>query len=215
MKIVAISDLHGYLPQLPEADVICIAGDITADEHTKDVEGQWKWYNEKYLPWVEALPARKVITIAGNHDYCFLEHTPITTDKHIYLNNSGVEIDGYTFYGSPNTRPAINNYGFSKTSAELTEIFNRIPDKLDFLICHSAPYGVNNCGMLGDESEDLGNKELTEALKDKNIGYIFCGHIHTGNHNLGEWRGKKIANVSYCKENKVPAYEPLVIFCEQ
>ncbi len=211
MKIVAISDLHGHLPALPEADIICIVGDITSDDHRKDVAAQWRWYNEVYMPWVESLPARKVITVAGNHDYCFLEYTPTQTDKHIYLENSGVEIDGYTFYGVPNTRPAMRNHGFSMTHEELVKIFNAVPDKLDFLLAHSSPYGVNNHGMLGDGSEDLGNKEMTEALKDKDIRYIFCGHIHTGNHSLTEWRGKKIANVSYCKENKIPAYEPLII----
>ncbi len=162
MKIVAISDLHGHLPQLPEADIICIVGDITSDDHRKDATAQWAWYNETYLPWVESLPARKVITVAGNHDYCFLEHKPIATDK------------------------------------------------LDFLLAHSSPFGVNDCGMLGDKSEDLGNKEMTEALKDKDIRYIFCRHIHTGNHIMGEWRVKKIVNLSYCKENKIPANEPYI-----
>ena len=211
MKIIAISDLHGHLPKLPEADVVCIVGDITSDGHRKDAAAQWRWYNEVYLFWVEALPARKVITVAGNHDYCFLEHSPISTDKHIYLENSGVTIDGYTFYGTPNTRPPMNNFAFSQKSERLTEIFNQIPDKLDFLLCHAAPFGVNNCGMLGDGSADIGNAELTEAIKDKDIGYILCGHVHTGNHTMGEWRGKKIANVSYCKESKIPAYEPVII----
>ncbi len=211
MKIVAISDLHGHLPQLPEADIICIVGDITSDDHRKDGEAQWKWYNEVYLPWVESLPARKVITVAGNHDYCFLEHKPVPTEKHIYLENSGVEIEGYTFYGVPNTRPAISNHGFSMTHEDLVEVFNAVPNKLDFLLAHSSPYEVNDCGMLGDRSEDLGNKEMTETLKDKEIRYIFCGHIHTGNHAMGEWRGKKIVNVSYCKENKTPAYKPYIL----
>ncbi len=211
MKIVAISDLHGHLPNLPEADVICIVGDITSDNHRKDAAAQWEWYNEVYLPWVESLPARKVITVAGNHDYCFEEYSPISTDKHIYLENTGVEIDGYTFYGTPNTRPPMNNFAFSKKSKKLTKLFKKIPHKLDFLLCHSAPYNVNNCGMLGDGSDDIGNKELTEAIRKKDISYMFCGHVHTGNHSMGEWQGKKIANVSYCKEGKIPAYEPLVV----
>ena len=211
MKLIITSDLHGHLPQLGEADVICIVGDITSDDYRKDADTQWRWYNEEYLPWIEGLPASKVITVAGNHDYCFLEHRPTLTDKHIYLENSGIEIDGVTFYGTPNTRPPINNFAFSESSERLTEVFSEIPNKLDVLLCHSAPYEVNNCGMLADSSEDIGNMELTEAIKNKDIRYIFCGHVHTGNHVMSEWRGKKIANVSYCKESKAPAYEPLIL----
>lgn len=136
------------------------------------------------------------------------------TEKHIYLENSGVEINGYTFYGTPNTiawLPEMSNLAFSTEKESLRDIFNKIPDNLDFLLSHTSPYNINDCGMLGDGSEDIGNETLTEAIQDKDIRYIFCGHIHTGNHVMGKWRGKKIVNVSYCKEDKIPAYYPYIL----
>ncbi len=212
MKIVAISDLHGHLPELPTADIVCISGDIVPVAINDDIEAQWRWYNEIYLPWVESLPSRYVITVAGNHDKFVKNHKITSTDKHIYLENSGVELMGYSFYGTPNTSKLNSDLSHKPFSEELKGVFMQIPDKLDFLICHNAPYGANSVGALyGDDGKDIGSKELSEAIQDNDIGYIFCGHIHNGNHSLSWWRGKRIANVALRSESMQIEYEPLIL----
>lgn len=211
MKIVAISDLHGHLPQLPEADVICIVGDIIPTKYNKDIDLQWKWYTETYLPWVATLPARKVITVGGNHDKFYDMYEAEQTERHIFLNNSEVEIDGYSFYGTPNISRLNEDLSFKPYDEELDQLFRHIPERLDFLLCHHAPYGANGCGFDIPFGFDIGCRELAKVICNKDIGYIFCGHIHTGNHSMGEWQGKMIANVSYSNEDKIPAYEPLII----
>ena len=208
MKIIAIADLHGHLPALESADVVCVAGDITPDSCRQDADRQWRWFYESYIPWIGGLDCKKVITVAGNHDYCFEKYTPANTDKHIYLENNGATIAGVTFYGTPNAPKPVNNIAFCRDSGELSGIFSRIPDVLDVLICHAPPYGAGGCGHPSGGPEDLGCRELTEALRDKRIGHIFCGHIHTGNHETYLWRGKKITNVALCGDNKQPAYPP-------
>ena len=66
--VVAISDLHGNLPEdLPGGDVLVIGGDVCpiADH---EVGFQARWMVDELYPWIEALPHPEVIWIAGNHD---------------------------------------------------------------------------------------------------------------------------------------------------
>ena len=43
MKIVAVSDLHGNLPDLPPCDVVCICGDIVPLWVQKSYEKSISW----------------------------------------------------------------------------------------------------------------------------------------------------------------------------
>ena len=71
LKIVAISDIHGLLPELPECDVVCCAGDISPLEYQSDQTQMVSWFCLEFLPWVEKLPCKKFIMIGGNHDFFF------------------------------------------------------------------------------------------------------------------------------------------------
>lgn len=211
MRLAATSDLHGHLPVIESADLLCIAGDITPDCICRDADLQWEWFNDVFMKWVAALPCEKVLLVAGNHDYCFEKFTPVSTGKLVYLQNSGVELFGYSFWGTPNVPRPFNNFAFCQNSHQLLESFRQIPDHLDFLICHAAPFGVNDCGVWRKGLKDLGCKELTEAIQDKEISQIFCGHIHRGNHKPGVWRGKQIMNVSLTGDRKEVRYEVVYI----
>ena len=73
MRIVAISDTHGYLPKnLPEGDILCICGDIVPLDYQSDLCKSVAWFTLEFVPWVDSLPYKKVIFIGGNHDF-FLE----------------------------------------------------------------------------------------------------------------------------------------------
>ncbi len=212
MKIIATSDLHGHLPNIEQADIVCIVGDISPRPMKNDIQAQWQWFNTIYLPWVESLPSRYVITVAGNHDKFRKYHGIVSTAKHIYLENSGVQLEGYSFYGTPHTIKLNDDLTFKPLCEKSERIFGMIPSRVDFLLSHSSPYGANNCGALyNGEGPDIGCRELTAAIRERDIKYIFCGHIHTGNHTLTQWEGRMIANVAYTDEHKLPAFEPLVL----
>ena len=94
MKIICISDTHGQHENLivPNGDLLIHAGDITS---TGDKEDLIKFNN-----WLGNLPHKYKIVIAGNHDFYYEIH-PEETKKifsnAIYLNDSGVSIEGLIF----------------------------------------------------------------------------------------------------------------------
>lgn len=69
MKIVAISDLHGCLPQLPECDIVCICGDIIPLDYQGNTIKSISWFLQDFVPWTNCLSCNKVIFIAGNHKF--------------------------------------------------------------------------------------------------------------------------------------------------
>jgi Icc-related predicted phosphoesterase len=60
MIIDAVSDLHGFYPQLEGGDLLIIAGDLT--KHDNEIE------HEDFEYWLSCQKYRKMIFISGNHD---------------------------------------------------------------------------------------------------------------------------------------------------
>ena len=86
MKICAISDLHGYLPNYIEpCDIVCICGDIIPLNIQKNYEASLAWLSGPFQSWALNLDCKKVIFIAGNHDFVFetLHNSEVhTCDQH-------------------------------------------------------------------------------------------------------------------------------------
>ena len=94
IKVAAMSDIHGYLPNdVPECDVLCIAGDILPLDIQNDMIRSISWLLLDFKPWAESLPCKKVLFVAGNHDFVFQWLGP---DK----GNSGSEVMIYFFQPS-------------------------------------------------------------------------------------------------------------------
>ena len=80
----------------------------------------------------------------------------------------------------------------------------------DILIAHAAPFEIG--GLAGvEDGLDVGSPELTAALESRKIRYVFCGHIHQGNHKRVKWRGMTLYNVSRCNNMKEVAYPLLTL----
>src|SRR6266542_178729 len=130
MKILALSDLHGYLPDIPECDILLLAGDYSPGPKDRD------FLQGPFTNWLRRLQARHIIGIAGNHDFEF-QRAPEAyrgLPWH-YLEDTGIELAGLSFWGSPWTPPFFN-WAFMAEEDELRSIFGKIPHKLDVLITH-------------------------------------------------------------------------------
>lgn len=174
MKIVALSDTHGQhaAVQLPEADMIIHAGDLTKKGSVDQVKD--------FLHWFSGLNYRYKVFIAGNHDFWF-EHATgpelkmTIPDNLIYLNDSGVEIEGIKFWGSPVT-PWFMDWAFNRARGEeIRRHWQMIPQGTDVLITHGPPAGILDRTMRNGR---VGCQDLLDTVREVKPTYNIFGHIH-------------------------------------
>ena len=102
MKICAISDLHGYLPNnIEESDLLLIAGDLIPLDIQSSYSLSEEWFEVDFNNWIASLPVDKVIIVGGNHDgfiddKCLL-FRDILSSKCIYLEDELYEYNGIKY----------------------------------------------------------------------------------------------------------------------
>lgn len=196
MKIVALSDLHGNLPELPQCDVVCICGDIVPLMVQKNAMQSVAWLSGPFQKWALDLPCEKVIMIWGNHDFIgerLLKYGPTDGDtisfpvgyngnlqhnllfqndsneKIVILCDEQYEYKGKVFYGT-SWCPSLNNWAFYQNSGGLKEKFLGIPYETDVLLTHCPPkFGQQ--GIVLETNWNFGSnfgcQELQDALENK------------------------------------------------
>lgn len=205
-KIVAISDLHGVLPKIPQCDLLLIAGDITPTKN-HSVSFQYNWLNNEFRKWLDGVPAKNIVGVAGNHDFIFQESSPPKLPW-IYLQDSGVEINGLKLWGTP-WQPWFFDWAFNLYEPQLAEKWASIPNDTDILVCHGPPFGYGDEAVRLNKKgyENTGSPSLLKRIKEIKPKLVTFGHIHRGR---GEWilDGTKLANVSILNDNYENVYEP-------
>lgn len=222
VKICAISDLHGTLPEIGQCDVLFICGDTFPLNIQINPEKCQKWLTNEFSEWAKNVPCKTIYFIAGNHDFALeiwgydktmeiLEEIPGLHGKVIYVQDGLIEIEGgLTLYGCPwCTGPR----GWAFVDVFATH-YDSIPD-CDILLTHQPP-SVNKlgCSYPGTWQEECyGSYELKDVIKERKIRYNFCGHIHTGTHGGEGLIGceTEFYNVSLLDEDYKVAYEPLYL----
>lgn len=242
MIVRVTSDTHGYLPTIDEPfDLLLISGDV-CPAHDHYFAFQKEWIEKTFVDWVNnALPFRdeygKVVMIPGNHDFVFERwHQPdfdhlkrLTDGRLIVLKNTQYDfeyldeeegIKTVKIFGTPYCK-IFGNWAFMVGEDTLRKKYAEIPEGIDILLTHDAPK-LNKLGLIQEgwnAGVDAGNAILDEAIREKKPHYVFCGHIHSGNHNFelvnvnqdaGEDEEEvlvKMANVSYINERYRPAYD--------
>lgn len=82
IRVVCVSDTHTHTPHVPDGDLLIHAGDLTNAGTVKDVQAQ--------LDWLNSLPHRHKVVIAGNHDSYFDPGSRQPVDK-----ESGARLNYY------------------------------------------------------------------------------------------------------------------------
>lgn len=161
--------------------------------------------------WLESLPHKHKIVIAGNHDWCFEQEENADKAKAIltaatYFQDSGVEINGVYFYGSP-WQPAFMDWAFNlERGKPLHEKWENIPSKTDVLITHGPPMGILDKTIT---DETVGCFDLMERVNKVKPRYHVFGHIHEGYGQMDKG-GTVFINACICTERYKPVNNPIV-----
>ena len=210
MRIMALSDTHGRLPDLDVSGVDCvmIAGDVCpGGSHSRRVQRQW--LEGEFSRWVEDLD-RPVYLALGNHDFVddFKGPPKLCYGTHRIVDNI------FLFSWTP--------YYCGGWAWEESEIFlhralsvyladSPVPP---VWLTHSPPWGV--CDGRGKNDRN-GSQALWEAIAKYQPFLVICGHIHrgAGSGTIGRTR---VYNVAVTKGfadaetmNKPMAREPVLI----
>jgi Icc-related predicted phosphoesterase len=190
MKIIHISDCHGWLPELPEGDIIISSGDFLPNKNRTigypDVEPEFQrdWIRRHLDSLNEWLGGRPFLFCSGNHD--FIDPT-IELKQHgikaICLDNVLVEFRGLQFYGFPYV-PPIGFWNWEANDNEMAQHLDRIAtilktanQKLDILVAHCPPGGILDEHVgLNKGNNILTNYLYMNIIKPK---YLLFGHIHS------------------------------------
>lgn len=194
MRITFISDTHNLHDKLKiePCDVLVHCGDVTTHGTRKELLNFLWWFDEQ--------PAKYKIFIAGNHDRCLdknlaADYVTLEDIRHsfniIYLQSSGVTLDGVKFYGHPYT-PIYGNFAFMDNDENLKEHNSLIPVGTDILITHGPPKQIMD---LTSGDEQAGSQSLLRrVIKVKPYIHAF-GHIHEC-HGFEYWKNTCFINAA-------------------
>ena len=187
--IVALADSHLFHEELslPNGDILVHAGDLTQQGTLGELEIACDFLRRQPHPYK--------IVVAGNHDRCF-ETSPgeslKITEGLIYLQDSGVVINGLRFWGSP-WQPEFHQWAFNlPRGTALANKWATIPDGIDVLITHCPPLGY---GDRVSPNQHVGCADLLARVLAIRPRIHLFGHIHN---DRGVWTDHGItwANVT-------------------
>ena len=231
MKIACISDLHGNLIQYPseywkgleECELLLICGDILPLQIQFHNPASKEWLLNDFLTWANSLPTTKVLFIAGNHDQLmerddswmrknfpvFNKVTYIKNELYTYIDCYG---KNYRIFGTPYCHQ-FGNWPFMRSEETLVKNFEMIPENIDILFSHDAPYGTSDICLEGwaADGQHKGCPALRDAIISKKPKYCFHGHLHSTNHEEEMLNVTKVYNTSILDESYRIKYEPIMI----
>lgn len=180
LKIDTISDTHRKHDRikLPGGDILICSGDVTSGGTLKEAI--------EFLDWFGDQDYSHLVMVAGNHDWIFEKQPALMAEECkkrniTLLNDSGCEIEGIKFWGSP-IQPWFYDWAFNRARGdEIAKTWALIPEDTEVLITHGPPYMVlDGVPRGGGRYEYVGCYDLwMRILKTKVKLHVF-GHIHEG-----------------------------------
>jgi Icc-related predicted phosphoesterase len=209
VRLVLISDTHcrETFIDVPSGDILIHAGDFTINGTREEFQN--------VAAWLKSLPHQRKIFIAGNHDWMLsksrAEAERLLCDRTThYLENSGIMIDGVTFWGSPITPESENLAFMVARGTPIKKFWDLIPRGVDVLITHGPPMMVLDQVAPRIHSEHLGCEELLIAVQRIRPKVHVFGHIHGGYGSVSDGK-TRFFNASLVDEAYRPVNQPFVV----
>ncbi|XP_033748604.1 UPF0046 protein C25E10.12-like [Pecten maximus] len=209
VRIVHLSDTHFhhdqiYLPRLPPGDVLVHSGDFCTTGwsrlfKTPDYDHHIQQINDFF----SKVPHKHKLFVGGNHDMAIAGRRQEDIQKILpevtYLQDSGVNIEGINFYGSPWTAYKWKSYNraFVRKWGKFEHHWDDIPTGTDVLVTHMPPHGIrdmgrqdfslfqnrrdtcNVCSQTHEGRCHLGCPKLRHAILNRVKPKLHCfGHLH-------------------------------------
>jgi Icc-related predicted phosphoesterase len=230
VKIVAISDTHCQHDSItiPDCDILIHAGDSTYRGTVGEISDFFKWFQSLNQ-------AKHKIYVPGNHDHLAHKNTKlfnelIPSNVNVLIDRS-IVLEGLKIHGSP-WSPFFYDWSFNgleergyeglgyeggpgwnaKPDSEhplLSEVFAKIEDDVNIVICHGPPR-LGNLDRTPD-GKAVGSNELIKRLVNlKELKAGFYGHIHEG-YGCHVFNGVPHFNVASCNRDYKPV-NPVTVF---
>ena len=185
MRICAISDMHGNLNfDVEESDLLICAGDslpYRGGGKGMAIIEQEIFIQDELYPWFNRQPVKDIFFIGGNHDWIYEIDRKSIPDPPLnvhYLQDEEIEVHGLRIYGTPQ-QPIFNDWAFNRSPERLEMFFNKIPEGLDILISHTAPYKIMDKVDISNRQGHFGCKILKKRIKEVKPKYVIFGHFHS------------------------------------
>lgn len=217
--------MHGNLSiNVPECDVLCICGDITSLNVQFSDTLSREWMIKKFIPWLKELPVKQTLVVGGNHDFYLWRNCDEVkellkdTNAEYLLDEPFMYVDSddkqYIFYGSPWCHKFYDWAFMDYNDTQLKEKFMEMPDDVDVLLTHDAPYGVSDVILqktMYSTNDHIGSKGMADAVAVKQPKIHLHGHLHSTNHDVEMLGDTKVYNVSVVDEMYRMKYKPLIL----
>ncbi|OMJ93267.1 hypothetical protein SteCoe_3849 [Stentor coeruleus] len=217
IRFVCISDSHSLFFNFPPGDVLLHAGDFTKKGTSEEVF--------QFANYLKTTNYQYKVIISGNHDSPFdtnnfdeimrKRKNPHPCNPYAvkslfndftYLEDSFVNVFGYTIWGTPWTRQHYKGAFTIKDKYKLIQKWQKIPLGIDIVLSHSPPNGILD---KTKDNQHLGCSGLAEIIKMIKPKVHVFGHIHEG-HGVQIIDGTTYINASVCNNRYQAIYSPIV-----
>jgi len=203
MRICLCSDIHGQTSKvnIPECDLLLIAGDNAPWSYSDTIYTQSNWYNDIFEKWAKNQPTNEWYATFGNHCFAGQRVFGLFSGylKQHFLVDRQVIYQNKIIYGTPWSID-FGRWAFNLPECRLEERWKNIPDNVNILITHAPPYEILDdvdryeYGMYNHETIYIGSPTLRNRIKElNNLQLHVFGHAHQLGGNT-----KKIENTIFC-----------------